>query len=441
MQELPARLTFAQLNASFTGRKLLAEAAIRRNLVYLWMSLPLWWAALLLAEWYAQVVPSWVWEHFISYPNLIAVLACYNVSMRMRHKVQEWGNVARQKCGHMVSSVLQPWSALVHWLVHVGDDIPTPQFQNRQQLRRTVLQQRRRAVAQCTPSAARTNEQQPQRHRIGRVKRARRRLRRAARARVRCGQAPKTQRQLDVEQFEEIRDANVARLRDMSFHLEVHAAALDAAQRMSNAPPPAETGGTTLVNDDGQPTSWRNPHSGWYRAPRRRLIHATVRTFWRTMLVLLLIVAAGFVTPVLSSPRVRDTLQQVGELNYLAAEVKEQQLKQLQELREAPYDPGALTDQFSHGINSHLPMNVPTTVDPTRYYKDPESRLVIDRVPGVTQEQLQMLTDLLRRMAPKTVAYEMQQITGYEGKESPMQISLDTNRSDFCPSTTQLGRG
>ena len=64
---------------------------------------------------------------------------------------------------------------------------------------------------------------------------------------------------------------------------------------------------------------------------------------------------------------------------------------------------------------------------------------MIDRVPGVTPEQLQTLLDLLRKMAPKTVAYEMQQITGYEGRELPMQIALDTTARIFAPARRNWG--
>ena len=141
----------------------------------------------------------------------------------------------------------------------------------------------------------------------------------------------------------------------------------------------------------------------------------------------------------MASPGVQSTVQQAGEINYLAADVKEHQTRLLQELRDAPYDPGELAARFSHGMNAHLPASIPTRVDPDRYYKDPESKLVIDRVPGVTPDQLQTLVELLRRMAPQTVAYDMKQITGYIGKEPPMQISLDTTARIFAPARRNWG--
>ena len=52
-----------------------------------------------------------------------------------------------------------------------------------------------------------------------------------------------------------------------------------------------------------------------------------------------------------------------------------------------PFDGGRIADQFSHGINSHLPEGVSTSVDPSRYYTDEDCHLVIDQIPGVSAPQ------------------------------------------------------
>jgi hypothetical protein len=60
----------------------------------------------------------------------------------------------------------------------------------------------------------------------------------------------------------------------------------------------------------------------------------------------------------------------------------------------------------------------------------------MDRVPGVTGEQLNTMRDMLRKLAPHVVAYTMDQITGYNGGpdgEPDMSIDLITTAPIFSP--------
>ena len=153
---------------------------------------------------------------------------------------------------------------------------------------------------------------------------------------------------------------------------------------------------------------------------------------------------ASLVVPVVTTPQVWTTAKQMaasaGQVDYLSSEVREQQQRRLEELRAQPYDPAALAGQFAHNMNAHLPASVATKVDPARYYKDPVCKLVIDRVPGVTDQQFQVMVDLLRELAPDAVAYEMSQLTGYRnGVEPPMQIPLDTTARIFAPARRNWG--
>ena len=122
-----------------------------------------------------------------------------------------------------------------------------------------------------------------------------------------------------------------------------------------------------------------------------------------------------------------------GVVNYQAAEVQSQERTNLEKLRQLPYNPQELAEQFKHGINSHLPDGVATKVSAERYTKDEVSGLIVDHIPGVTEEQQTQLLKLLRERAPACVAYTLDDIEGYEGAEPPMQITLNTTQKIIIP--------
>ena len=119
--------------------------------------------------------------------------------------------------------------------------------------------------------------------------------------------------------------------------------------------------------------------------------------------------------------------------NYGSPEQQRLAREQLDVIRRQPYRPRQIADQFSHGINSHLPHGVSSRVQPSRYVKDEICQLVIDKVPGVSDQQFQQFRDMLRDYAPHTVAYSLDDITGYTGVEPPVTINLDTTARIFIP--------
>jgi Reverse transcriptase (RNA-dependent DNA polymerase) len=120
-------------------------------------------------------------------------------------------------------------------------------------------------------------------------------------------------------------------------------------------------------------------------------------------------------------------------VNYNAAEVQVQERDNLARLRAEPYNPQALTAQFSHGINQHLPDGVATKISADRYTKDPVCQLVMDNIPGVTPKQHEQLVKMLRERAPNCVAYSLDDISGYSGVEPPMEINLTTTQKIITP--------
>jgi hypothetical protein len=46
-----------------------------------------------------------------------------------------------------------------------------------------------------------------------------------------------------------------------------------------------------------------------------------------------------------------------------------------------PYDADALAQRFAHSIESHLPDGVRTKPDPSEYWKDPETKLTLHKLP------------------------------------------------------------
>jgi hypothetical protein len=122
-----------------------------------------------------------------------------------------------------------------------------------------------------------------------------------------------------------------------------------------------------------------------------------------------------------------------GYLNYSATEVQAQQRAELDRLKAMPHDPDALADKFSHGINAYLPDGVKFKVDPSEYWKDPETKLTHHKLAELSEEQLQKMLDVTREHASEVVAYTLNQITGYEGREPPFTIDLDTESPIFQP--------
>ena len=120
-----------------------------------------------------------------------------------------------------------------------------------------------------------------------------------------------------------------------------------------------------------------------------------------------------------------------GTVNYNAAEVQAQQRQALSEIRLRPHNAPELADQFGHGINAHLPDGHVTKPDPKEYWKDPETKLTLHRLPHVSDEQFQKLVEVTRKHADAVVAYSLDQITGYKGAESDFSIELDTDKAIF----------
>jgi hypothetical protein len=130
---------------------------------------------------------------------------------------------------------------------------------------------------------------------------------------------------------------------------------------------------------------------------------------------------------------VKDMVTNNGGVVYMSNEHMLHEKEQLERLKARPHDGNQLANHFSHGINSHLPDGVSAEVDSTRYEKDAECKLVMDRIPGLTSSQLGNMRTMLRELAPDVVAYSMEQITGYNGIEPPMRIDLSTTAPIFCP--------
>jgi transposase InsO family protein len=149
--------------------------------------------------------------------------------------------------------------------------------------------------------------------------------------------------------------------------------------------------------------------------------------------LILLLLATAAVLPSLAMHPASSALHQVRDstafVNFGAAEIQQAQREQLARLKTIPHNPAALAKQFEHGINSHLPDGVVHRVNTERYMTDEQTQLIIDRVPGVTDEQFEQLLGMLREMAPKCVAYSLDDLSGYTGAEPPLRIVLNTTAS------------
>ena len=332
-----------------------------------------------------------------------------------------------------------------HWFVEVGDQVPIAQFACREHLRRAVNQHRRMRKSDAKGEVVISQPLAVVRRRLGMAKRLIRCERRGRRFNNKHGPPVKSQAAIDREHLRAVREAQRIRVQQMAFDLEVQAALLDAEGAISWTAPDvdARVVEPTPIDSSPEVTSWRNPESTWYRTPRRRLLLAAVRTTLRILVLLLLIVPASSMVPASAARGVWTGVQEAAHVNYMSAEQHQEQLLRLQEIKGLPHNPRALARQFSHGINAHLPQGVATKVDPSRYVKDDECHLVMDRVPGVTEDQLNAMTAVLRRMAPSTVAYDTAQIgDGYQGGpggEPPMQIPLNTTQRIFAPARRNWG--
>jgi hypothetical protein len=198
-------------------------------------------------------------------------------------------------------------------------------------------------------------------------------------------------------------------------------------------PPAAPTAGTSPQGPEVSQfgTSWRNPRAYHYEHRPRTWVIPICRAV-RVILSLLIVclLASAAVIPAMAMSPIGSAVHQFRDssafVNYGAAEVQAAQREQLAAMRLRPYDPQALAKQFEHGINQHLPDGVAHRVDSSRYVTDEETGLVIDRPPGVTDSQYEAFLKMLRQWAPSSVAYSLDDLSGYTGEEPPLRLVLDT---------------
>jgi hypothetical protein len=148
---------------------------------------------------------------------------------------------------------------------------------------------------------------------------------------------------------------------------------------------------------------------------------------------MLLLLATAAVLPSFAMHPTSSALHQLRDstafVNFGATKIQQAQRDQLARLKTIPHDPTTLAKQFKHGINSHLPDGVVHRVNTTRYMTDEQTQLVIDRVPGVSNEQLEKMLSMLREMAPRCITYSLDDVSGYTGTEPPLRIVLNTTAS------------
>jgi transposase InsO family protein len=220
----------------------------------------------------------------------------------------------------------------------------------------------------------------------------------------------------------------------LAAHYELQAAAMDlqSCNICCDSAPGATIVPTGPFEDLGDAVvSWRNHRSILYQ-PRwgRALVASLLRLARSLSTILVVVLLCSAVVPIAASPRavsnVRQMFSVASEVNYLAADNAARFQAELAALKQLPYEGEKLARQYDHGINTHLPHGESGNVNPGRYEKDPVSKLSIDRVPGVTDEQFESMRSMLQAIAPDVVAYDMSQITGYRGQEPPLSIDLDT---------------
>jgi transposase InsO family protein len=160
-----------------------------------------------------------------------------------------------------------------------------------------------------------------------------------------------------------------------------------------------------------------------------------VYSLWRLLTLGILIALACIPSALATLPEgpAHHITQSAGLVNYMAAETQQAERQKLELLRQQPHNPSQITQQFSHSIDSFMPDGVRTSVDPAHRWTDPETGLLHHKLPTVTETQFQKLVDVTRHYATDTVAYTLEQITGYVGVEAPMTIELNTTDRIFQP--------
>jgi hypothetical protein len=214
---------------------------------------------------------------------------------------------------------------------------------------------------------------------------------------------------------------------NLAAHFELHAATMDLQHLnlCSDSEPEAAAEPDGPFEDLGNAViSWRNHRSILYQPRWGRAFCSCLLRFVRSLwTILIFVLLCSAVVPIAASPTVRHSARQVlsiaSEVNYLAADNAARFQAELAALKQQPYEGEKLARQYDHGINTHLPHGESGNVNPGRYEKDPVSKLSIDRVPGVTDEQFESMRSMLQAIAPDVVAYDMSQITGYRAKSLP----------------------
>jgi transposase InsO family protein len=182
--------------------------------------------------------------------------------------------------------------------------------------------------------------------------------------------------------------------------------------------------------------SWRNPIADSLRSPKLSswaalLIKVVTLSLLMSSIVSILALPVAMGTGATSAAV--EMAANNGYTNFAAAEVQAQQKEDLARLKLQPHKAEEIFDQFSHGINAHVPDGVRTKVDPEEYWKDPQTKLMMHRLPHLTNDQFQSLVHVLQQHADAVVAYKLTQITGYRGFEPPLTIDLDTDKPIFQP--------
>jgi hypothetical protein len=160
--------------------------------------------------------------------------------------------------------------------------------------------------------------------------------------------------------------------------------------------------------------SWRNPIADSLRCPK---ISSWVALFIKvvTMTLLMTSIVSMMALPVAMGTGLTSSAiglaAENGYTNYAAAEVQAQQKAELASLKLQPHKAEEIFDQFSHGIDAHVPDGVRTKVDPEEYWKDPKTKLMMHRIPHLSVEQFNSLVQVLQQHADAVVAYKLTQIT------------------------------
>ena len=161
----------------------------------------------------------------------------------------------------------------------------------------------------------------------------------------------------------------------------------------------------------------------------------TVRVTLRmlTLVVLLLLVALPTAAAGQPMGAAHNVVQSAGSVNYMAANTQQSERARLEWLRRQPHNPEHLRKQFAHDMDAYIPDGVRTSVPPEDHWLDPETELVHHRLPHVSEEDFHKLVSVTRAYATDTVAYTLDQITGYEGSEPAMEIDLSVTNRIFLP--------